>query len=196
MFPKYNPQTEFWKLLGSNLASGGAAGAVSLSVVYPLDYARKGHRTFTGIYDCLKKTAQGPKGVLGLYQGYGVSVAGIVVYRGAQFGLNDTIKGFNPYDKDVTMVGIASKFLAAQASVIASGYVSYPFDMVRRRLMMESEKPLETRLYHGTIDCFGKIIRKEGLLALYKGAGANVLRGTGAALVLVLYGEASNYMRG
>ncbi|KAJ3364855.1 hypothetical protein HDU91_002419, partial [Kappamyces sp. JEL0680] len=146
----------------------------------------------------------GPKGVLGLYQGYGVSVAGIVVYRGAQFGLNDTIKGFNPYDKDVTMVGIASKFLAAQASVITSGYVSYPFDMVRRRLMMESEKPLETRLYHGTIDCFGKIIRKEGtglrlmqgLFALYKGAGANVLRGTGAALVLVLYGEASNYMRG
>ncbi|KAJ3358862.1 hypothetical protein HDU91_005098 [Kappamyces sp. JEL0680] len=213
MFPKYNPKTEFWKFLGSNMASGGAAGAVSLSVVYPLDYARtrlasdvgKGQRTFTGIYDCLKKTAQGPKGVLGLYQGFGVSVAGIVAYRGAQFGLNDTIKGFNPYgtirsthvlDKDVTMVGIASKFLAAQVSVIISGYASYPFDTVRRRLMMESEKPLDTRLYRGTIDCFGKIVKNEGVSAMFKGAGANILRGTGAALVLVLYGEASNYMKG
>lgn len=62
------------------------------------------------------------------------------------------------------MVGIASKFLAAQVSVIISGYASYPFDTVRRRLMMESEKPLDTRLYRGTIDCFGKIVKNEGAI--------------------------------
>lgn len=63
---------------------GGAAGAFSLSFVYPLDYARtrlasdvgKGKKTFDGLWDCIKKTAQGPKGVLSLYQGFGVSVAG------------------------------------------------------------------------------------------------------------------------
>jgi len=32
--------------------------------------------------------------------------------------------------------------------------------------------------------------------AMFKGAGANVLRGTGAALVLVLYGEAKAFMSG
>jgi solute carrier family 25 (adenine nucleotide translocator) protein 4/5/6/31 len=40
MFPKYNPKTEFWPFFGVNLASGGLAGAGSLLIVYPLDFAR------------------------------------------------------------------------------------------------------------------------------------------------------------
>ena len=31
---------QFWKFFGANLASGGAAGATSLAIVYPLDFAR------------------------------------------------------------------------------------------------------------------------------------------------------------
>lgn len=176
-----------------------------------MDYARtrlasdvgKGKKTFDGLWDCIKKTANGPKGVLSLYQGFGVSVAGmwfldinstntmtgIIPYRGVQFGLNDTIKGLNPWDKDVTFVGIASKWAGAQFSVIMSGYVTYPFDTVRRRLQMQAEKPMNERLYTGAVHCFNKIIKDEGVSALFKGAGANILRGTGAALVLVLYGN-------
>jgi len=84
LFPKYNPKTEFWPFFGANMASGGAAGAFSLTFVYPLDYARtrlasdvgKGKKTFNGLWDCIVKTARGPKGVLSLYQGFGVSVFG------------------------------------------------------------------------------------------------------------------------
>lgn len=202
MFPKYNPKTEFWPFFGVNLASGGLAGAGSLCIVYPLDYARtrlasdvgSGKKTFEGLGDCLVKTANGPQGVRSLYNGFGISVAGIIPYRGVQFGLNDTLNGINPFAKEVSFVGIASKWACAQFSVIMSGFVTYPFDTVRRRLQMESEKPIEGRLYKGAGHCFSKVIKDEGVPALFKGAGANVLRGTGAALVLVLYGEASNYM--
>jgi solute carrier family 25 (adenine nucleotide translocator) protein 4/5/6/31 len=45
-------------------------------------------------------------------------------------------------------------------------------------------------LYNGTFDCFRKIAANEGPKAFFKGAGANVLRGVGGALVLVLYDEA------
>jgi len=46
-------------------------------------------------------------------------------------------------------------------------------------------------LYEGTIDCFKKIYANEGgAKAFFKGAGANVLRGVGGALVLVFYDEA------
>ena len=31
---------EFWKFFAGNLAAGGAAGATSLCIVYPLDFAR------------------------------------------------------------------------------------------------------------------------------------------------------------
>jgi len=44
-------------------------------------------------------------------------------------------------------------------------------------------------VYKGTMHCFGKIAKDEGMAALFKGAGANALRTVGSALVLVLYGE-------
>ena len=78
------------------LAAGGAAGATSLTVSYPLEYTYTrmaadvgGH--YTGIIDCLTKTVK-TDGVLGLYRGYGPSVAGIVVYRAGYFGLYDFSK--------------------------------------------------------------------------------------------------------
>lgn len=37
-----------------------------------------GKRDFNGLADCLTKTAKGPKGVMGLYNGFGVSVMGII----------------------------------------------------------------------------------------------------------------------
>merc|ERR1712125_276250 len=98
--------------------------------------------------------------------------------------------GYNPFEKnDNGLLRAASKFLCAQTAAISAGYASYPFDTVRRRLQMQSEKPKEEWVYKGTADCFGKIIKNEGAGALFKGAGANALRTVGAALVLVLYSE-------
>jgi len=196
-FPKANPKTEFGKFFAINMASGGLAGAGSLSIVYPLDYARTrlasdvgtGKRDFNGLWDCLKKTATGPSGFFALYNGFGVSVAGIIPYRGVYFGMFDSLNGVNPYAKDKGMMGIASKFACAQSTAICAAYVSYPFDTIRRRLQMQSEKPKEEWLYKGTSDCAKKIIKDEGLAAMYKGAGANALRTVGSAMVLVLYSQ-------
>jgi len=196
-FPKYDQNTQFWSFFATQLASGGAAGAASLTIVYPLDYARTrlasdvggGKKQFNGLVDCLTKTAKGPGGFMSLYNGYGPSVAGIIAYRGAQFGLNDTIMAFNPYAKEQGLVAVLSKFAIAQVAVTASGLVAYPFDTVRRRLQMQSDKPVEEQLYKGTMDCGVKIIKDEGFGGMYKGALANIFRGVGASLVLVLYGE-------
>merc|ERR550514_945599 len=202
MFPKYNSKTQFWSFFAVQLASGGFAGAASLTIVYPLDYARtrlasdvgSGKKQFDGLMDCLKKTAGSAQGPLALYNGFGPSVAGIVAYRGAQFGLNDTIMAFNPYAKESGPIAIASKFVVAQIAVTASGLVAYPFDTVRRRLQMQSDKPMNERLYKGTIDCGVKVLKNEGFGGMYKGALANIFRGVGASLVLVLYGEIQNAM--
>merc|ERR1712188_162485 len=195
MFPKYSPKTDFWSFFAVNMASGGLAGAGSLTIVYPLDYARtrlasdvgSGKRAFEGLGDCLKKTAQGPAGFMGLYNGFGVSVAGIIAYRGVQFGTFDTIMGLNPYKSDKGVMGMLSTFVSAQTAVLCSAFFTYPFDTVRRRLQMQSEKPPEQRLYKGTIHCTQKIMADEGVGALFKGFVANAFRTVGAALVLVLY---------
>ena len=62
LFVRHNPKQDFWKFFAENLVSGGAAGATSLMVVYPLDFARtrlaadvgsKGTRQFTGLLNCI-----------------------------------------------------------------------------------------------------------------------------------------------
>jgi solute carrier family 25 (adenine nucleotide translocator) protein 4/5/6/31 len=202
LFPKYNPKTEFGMFFLVQLASGGLAGAGSLCIVYPLDYARtrlasdvgKGKRDFNGLWDCLKKTSTGPQGVRGLYNGFGVSVAGIIPYRGVYFGLYDSLRELNPFKQDLGLYGIVSKFFVAQTTAIAAGYASYPMDTVRRRLQMQSEKPKDKWVYKGTLDCFVQITKNEGFTALFKGAGANALRTVGSALVLVLYDQMQGFL--
>jgi len=198
IFPKANPKTEFGKFFAINMASGGLAGAGSLCIVYPLDYARTrlasdvgtgNEKIFNGLADCLKKTASGKQGVLGLYNGFGISVAGIIPYRGVYFGLYDTAREMNPYKKDTGLMGVSSKFAIAQSVAITAGYASYPFDTIRRRLQMQSERPKEEWTYKGTGDCFSKILKEEGAAAFFKGAGANALRTVGSAMVLVLYDQ-------
>lgn len=95
-------RTQFWRYFAGNLASGGAAGATSLCFVYPLDFARTrlaadvgkagADREFSGLGDCLVKIFRSD-GLRGLYQGFSVSVQGIIIYRAAYFGIYDTAKG-------------------------------------------------------------------------------------------------------
>merc|ERR1711964_76122 len=167
-FPKVNKRAEPLKCFGINMASGGLAGAGSLCIVYPLDYARtrlasdvgSGKRAFNGLTDCLVKTTKGPKGFLSLYNGFGVSVLGIIPFRGTYFGVNDTLVGMIPKDlkNDHGIKGIAVKFACAQTAALCAAFASYPFDTVRRRLQMQSEKPPEEWVYKGTANCFNKIM--------------------------------------
>lgn len=110
-------------------------------------------------------------------------------YRGVYFGLYDTGSANNPFKNDKGLMGVASKFGIAQLTAISAGYASYPFDTVRRRLQMQSEKPKAEWHYQNAGDCLRKIIKEEGTPALFKGASANVLRTVGSALVLVMYDQ-------
>jgi len=172
--------------LGSNVAAGGLAGSLSLTVVYSLDFARTrlandakgkgGERQFNGLIDVYKKTLASD-GIGGLYRGFVISCVGIFIYRGLYFGLYDTLKpvllGDNP------SAGLS--FFLGWAITIVSGLASYPIDTVRRRMMMTSGGGVK---YNGSIDCARQVISNEGFMSLMKGAGANILRGVAGAGVL------------
>ncbi|CAH4038577.1 ADP,ATP carrier protein-like [Pieris brassicae] len=187
-----NKNTQFWKYFAGNLASGGAAGATSLCFVYPLDFARtrlaadvgKGKaKEFNGLVDCLMKTMK-TDGPIGLYRGFVVSVQGIIIYRATYFGLYDTARGMLVDPKNTS---IFVSWLIAQTVTTIAGITSYPLDTVRRRMMMQSGRPVHERLYKNTLHCWGVILKTEGAGAFFKGAFSNVLRGAGGAFVLVLY---------
>jgi solute carrier family 25 (adenine nucleotide translocator) protein 4/5/6/31 len=190
-------EKQFARFFMANLASGGAAGATSLMFVYPLDFARtrlgadvgKGAtREFNGLFHCLTKIARSD-GPIGLYRGFFVSVQGIIIYRASYFGCFDTIK-------DVVSGGKPLNFFMAwgiaQVVTVGSGVLSYPWDTIRRRMMMQSGRT--DILYKNTWDCAVKIVQNEGPRAMYKGALSNVFRGTGGALVLAGYDEIQKYL--
>jgi solute carrier family 25 (adenine nucleotide translocator) protein 4/5/6/31 len=64
--------------------------------------------------------------------------------------------------------------------------VSYPIDTVRRRMMLTSGQAVK---YNSSIHAFKEILSKEGSGALFRGAGANILRGIAAAMVISLYDQ-------
>jgi solute carrier family 25 (adenine nucleotide translocator) protein 4/5/6/31 len=168
--------------MAGNLASGGAAGATSLLFVYSLDYARTrlandaknaksgGDRQFNGLVDVYKKTLASD-GIAGLY-------------RGLYFGMYDSIK-------PVVLTGsLQNNFLASFALgwivTTGAGIASYPLDTIRRRMMMTSGEAVK---YKNTMDAARQIVAKEGVKSLFKGAGANILRGVAGAGVLSIYDQ-------
>ena len=199
LFPKYNAKTEFKKFFAANMASGGLAGAISLSIVYPLDYVYTIIRyDLSGKYGEVRrregslgvaKAFVRKRGVLALYSGFGISVLGIVLYRGPYFGMFDTLKSLNPFMKDKGFLGMASKFAIAQTTAIFAGFVSYPLDTVRRRMLMDAAFPADGKepTYRGAWHCLLTIVEEEGVLALFSGFGANVLRTLAGAFILVGY---------
>jgi len=202
MFNFKKERDGYWWWMAGNLASGGAAGATSLLFVYSLDYARTrlandaksakkgGERQFNGLVDVYKKTLASD-GIGGLYRGFGPSVAGIIVYRGLYFGMYDSIK-------PVVLVGnlegnFLASFLLGWCVTTGAGIASYPLDTVRRRMMMTSGEAVK---YKSSLDAFNKIVAAEGVKSLFKGAGANILRGVAGAGVLSIYDQVQLIMFG
>jgi len=172
--------------MAANIASGGFAGSLSLTVVYSLDFARTrlandskgkdGKRQYNGLIDVYKKTLASD-GIGGLYRGFVISCVGIFIYRGLYFGIYDTVKPI--------MIGDGGSFLASFALgwgvTVVSGLASYPIDTIRRRMMMTSGTGVH---YKSSMDCGIQVIKAEGFMSLMKGAGANILRGVAGAGVL------------
>jgi solute carrier family 25 (adenine nucleotide translocator) protein 4/5/6/31 len=171
-----------------NIASGGAAGAMSLCFVYSLDYARTklandtkstkngGAREYNGLVDVYKKTLASD-GIAGLYRGFVISCVGIVVYRGCYFGFYDSLKPILLGDDSSLFLS----FCLGYGVTVTSGLISYPIDTIRRRMMMTSGQAVK---YKGAIDCTVQVLKNEGAMSMMKGAGANILRGVAGAGVL------------
>lgn len=187
----------YLKGFAGNVASGSAAGATTSLFLYHLDYARtrlgtdakgcsvNGQRQFKGLVDVYRQTWSSD-GIVGLYRGFGVSIMGITLYRGMYFGIYDTMK-------PVVLVGplqdnFFASFLLGWSITTVSGVCAYPFDTVRRRMMLTSGQQLK---YRNPLHAFCEIIRLEGFSALFRGVTANMLLGVAGAGVLAGYDQLS-----
>ncbi|CAK9312455.1 unnamed protein product [Citrullus colocynthis] len=184
----------------ANFIAGAAAGCSTLVLIYPLDIAhtrlaadigRTNVRQFRGICHFLS-TIRKKDGIRGIYRGLPASLQGMVVHRGLYFGGFDTMKEIL-VEQSQSELALWKRWGVAQVVTTSAGLLSYPFDTVRRRMMMQSG--LDKPMYNGTLDCWKKIYRMEGVSSFYRGAVSNMFRSTGAAAILVLYDEVKKFMK-
>ncbi|KAF8401009.1 hypothetical protein HHK36_014312 [Tetracentron sinense] len=192
-------QDHFMSGVPANFMAGAAAGCTTLILIYPLDIAhtrlaadigKSETRQFRGIYHFLSTIGR-KDGIQGIYRGLPASLQGMIVHRSLYFGGFDTIKEIMSEDSKLELP-LWKLWVVAQAVTTSAGFLSYPLDTVRRRMMMQSG--LEQPRFRSTLDCWRKIYKAEGVTSFYRGAVSNMFRSTGAAAILVLYDEIKKFM--
>jgi len=174
------------------------SGGTATTVLYPIEFLRtrlamdvgstKDTRQYPrGMRDVFSSTLKSD-GMVGMYQGYGIAIFGVILYRALHLGGYDALKSewlhHSQQTSDLTM---GQRFATAQAVSLGAAVVCYPIDSIKRRLMMQSGLPADQRQYRNSSDCLRKILRQEGIRGFYLGMGPNLIRTIGAALVLVGY---------
>jgi solute carrier family 25 (adenine nucleotide translocator) protein 4/5/6/31 len=96
------------------------------------------------------------------------------------------------------------RLAVAQAITTGAGTLCFPFDTVKRRLMVQEQQLMVLAAgaatagpakYRNGVHCVRVILREEGFFGLYAGLPANLLRGLSGSLLLVGYDEAKKFLQ-
>eukprot|EP00123_Amoebidium_parasiticum_P001504 comp12613_c1_seq1/m.7648 comp12613_c1_seq1/g.7648 ORF comp12613_c1_seq1/g.7648 comp12613_c1_seq1/m.7648 type:complete len:327 (-) comp12613_c1_seq1:59-1039(-) len=168
---------------------GSFAGIMATLSTYPLDVIKtrmsvqKHGQVYGGTRDALTKIWK-HEGCAGMFKGSIATLVGVIPFEGVQFAVYETLKEYcitHRWPKwrwaDEKTESDALDILIIGSVAGASGQtVSYPFDLVRKRIQIQAKGLAEPR-YSGTIDCFIKIYREEGgIKGWFKGTVPNLLR--------------------
>lgn len=181
------------------LVTGGLAGMVASSLVYPIEVVKTMLTMYPDKYNGIGAAFKGvlnEVGYKGLYSGLGPTLIAMFPYVGMEFMIYESSKiavenvlrdriDDDTVDKaKITIPIIVSLALGALAGAAAQSS-AHPLDVIRKRLQVQgiNGNPV---LYKNTIDCMTGIAKKEGVAQLYKGLGpacVATIPGTGVAYI-------------
>ncbi|EFJ52023.1 ADP/ATP carrier protein, probably mitochondrial, partial [Volvox carteri f. nagariensis] len=196
--PHYDAFEDLGKAALVNLAAGFIGGAAALFFVYPLDFATirmaaelRQSKKRLGVMDTLNST-QRSGGLTALYRGFGVSAAAIGAYKALYFGLYDTACAAMEQASlraEMDMAGRGDRWAAANLVVVTASSLTYPLDVVRKRLVADTALGPGRQQYKGFFDCVFKMARTEGLGGFYRFYAYDMMLRLGGGVLLVLYDE-------
>lgn len=164
-----------------NFMQGGIAGAFGATIVYPIDLVKTrmqnqrntvvGQVLYKNSIDCAKKILRN-EGVLGFYRGLGPQLIGVAPEKAIKLTVNDLIRA-KTMDPETGRIKLFWEMIAGGAAGGCQVIFTNPLEIVKIRLQIQGEAAkLEGAVAKGAIH----IIRQLGLLGLYKGATACLLR--------------------
>ncbi|KAK9716652.1 hypothetical protein RND81_06G248100 [Saponaria officinalis] len=165
--------------ISKSLAAGGIAGAVSRTAVAPLErmkillQVQNPHNIkYNGTIQGLKYIWQ-TEGIRGLFKGNGTNCARIVPNSAVKFfSYEQASKGIlwlyqqQTGNENAELNPLLRLAAGACAGIIAMS-ATYPMDMVRGRLTVQTDK--SPQQYRGIYHALTTVFREEGARALYKG---------------------------
>ncbi|ETW04432.1 hypothetical protein H310_04708 [Aphanomyces invadans] len=170
---------------------GACAGMLATVAAYPLEVVRTRiilqslkPSTSTGIVQDLV-TLSKAEGMRGLYRGLGPGLLGSIPFEGTQFACFESAKVYMTshrwpswrwHEEKQSLETLDYLVVGCVAGAIAQ-IVAYPFDTVKKRLQAQAfGAGGQQRMYRGMVDCLVRVVRNEGVLALYRGTLPNLLR--------------------
>jgi len=129
---------------------------------------------YKGIVDCFRSTIR-LEGVPALYKGIVPTFLSGAPYTGLQMSTYEMFKRWLPTTPAGEQANPVWSLIAGAGAGLVSQTLTYPGDTVRRRMQTNGLNG-RPRIYTNSWDCFVTIIKKEGTLALFSGARANVVR--------------------
>ena len=162
------------------LLCGGLAGMTSSIMCYPLDLVRailtvqttKKH--YNGMGDALSRIYS-KEGVRGLYKGLIPSLMGIAPYVAINFAAFDFFKEIYLPSRSSPYFDLINLLCGAAAGACAAT-VTYPSDVIRRKLQLSGVEGIDLPKYKGIWDCCTQIAAKEGAVGFYRGLIACYLK--------------------
>ena len=170
----------FWQSLGAALA----VSTFTMSIDYSFEFVQTrlindiNKKEYKGIADVYHKTIK-TDGFFGLYRGFGIGFFVIFAYRCSFFGLQ-ALNNLIFHD-----TSFFTKFLISLCCTIGAGYVAYPFDTIKRRVMMTCGTG---EAYNGAFNYMRMTIQKEGIRPLFNGSGMVIFLGLLKALAFTGFG--------
>jgi solute carrier family 25 phosphate transporter 23/24/25/41 len=155
-------------------SAGALTGITASTICYPLDLVRSvlsvqtsATSEYNGILDTLKKIAR-KDGFIGLYRGLTPTLMGIAPYVAINMTTFDLLRRKYLPNRDHPYFSLINLSLGACAGFTAAG-ITYPTDLIRRRMQLQGTSGVDLPKYNGTMDCIKTMIRTEGVRSLYKG---------------------------
>ncbi|OCL04175.1 calcium-binding mitochondrial carrier protein-like protein Aralar1 [Glonium stellatum] len=165
-----------------HFALGSLAGAFGAFMVYPIDLVKtrmqnqRGHRVGEMLYknslDCARKVIKN-EGVRGLYSGVLPQLVGVAPEKAIKLTVNDLVRG-KFTDKKTGYIWWPWELLAGGTAGGCQVIFTNPLEIVKIRLQVQGEvsKSVENAPKRSAI----WIVKNLGLVGLYKGASACLLR--------------------
>lgn len=124
------------------------------------------------------------EGTLSLWKGMVPTLQGIIPYAGVNFAVFETLKVYSPKNETTGQIPTVYKLLCGGLAGAIGQTVSYPWDVVRRRMQTAGfAAGVPNFEYRGSWSTMKTIVRNEGLAALYRGISINFWKVTPAVSI-------------